>query len=92
MHKKIRINPGQCVGVFLLVVVSRHLCYFLIFLVQGRQECGRIRGKIEWVTRRTIMKKKTVIKDLVVLLIAMAALICAAVNLNASLNMLGSKE
>ena len=38
------------------------------------------------------MKKKTVIKDLVVLLIAMAALICAAVNLNASLNMLGSKE
>ena len=38
------------------------------------------------------MKKKTVIKDLLVLWIALAALGCAAVNLHISLNMLGQKE
>ncbi len=38
------------------------------------------------------MKKKAVIKDLIILSIAMIALICAAVNLNVSLNMLGSRD
>ena len=38
------------------------------------------------------MKKKTFIKDLIVLFIAVAALICAALNLHVSLNMLGTKE
>jgi hypothetical protein len=35
--------------------------------------------------------KKNVIKDLVVLWIALAALVCAALNLHISLNMLGKK-
>ena len=38
------------------------------------------------------MKKKAFIKDLIVLWIALAALVCAALNLHVSLNMLGSKE
>ncbi len=38
------------------------------------------------------MKKKNVIKDLVVLWIALAALGCAAVNLHISLNKLAQKE
>ena len=38
------------------------------------------------------MKKKNVIKDLVVLWIALGALGCAEVNLHISLNMLGQKE
>ena len=36
--------------------------------------------------------KKNVIKDLIVLLIAFAALVCAALNLHVSLNMLGQTE
>ena len=36
--------------------------------------------------------KKNVIKDLVVLWIALAALVCAALNLHISLNMLGKKN
>ena len=36
--------------------------------------------------------KKNVIKDLVVLWIALAALVCAALNLHISLNMLGKKD
>ena len=38
------------------------------------------------------MKKKTFIKDLIVLFVALAALVCAALNLHVSLNKLGSKE
>ena len=38
------------------------------------------------------MKKKIVIKDIIVLLLAVSALICAALNLNTSLNMLGQKD
>ena len=38
------------------------------------------------------MKKKKVIKDLIVLWLALAALGCAAVNLHISLNMLGNKK
>ena len=38
------------------------------------------------------MKKKNVIKDLVVLWIALTALVCAALNLHISLNMLGEEE
>ena len=38
------------------------------------------------------MKKKGVIKDLIILWIALAALVCAAVNLHISLNMLSEKE
>jgi len=38
------------------------------------------------------MKKKTVIRDLIVLLVAVTALIIAALNLHISLNMLGEKE
>ena len=38
------------------------------------------------------MKKKTVIKDLIVLWVALTALVCAALNLHISLNMLGLKE
>ena len=38
------------------------------------------------------MKKKIIVKDLIVLWIALAALGCAAVNLHISLNMLGQKE
>ncbi len=34
------------------------------------------------------MKKKTVFKDLIVLWIALTALVCAAVNLHISLNLL----
>lgn len=42
--------------------------------------------------RGTIMKKKSVIKDLIILWIAMTALVCAALNLHISLNMLGEGE
>ena len=38
------------------------------------------------------MKKKNFIKDLIVLWIALTALVCAALNLHISLNMLGKKE
>ncbi len=38
------------------------------------------------------MEKKTVIKDLIVLLVALTALVCAALNLHISLNMLGKRE
>lgn len=38
------------------------------------------------------MKNKTVIKDLIVLWVALTALVCAALNLHISLNMLGPKE
>ena len=38
------------------------------------------------------MKRKNVAKDLIVLFIALAALVCAAVNLHVSLNMLGEKD
>ena len=38
------------------------------------------------------MKKKTFIKDLIVLFIALAALVCAALNLHVSLKMLETKE
>ena len=38
------------------------------------------------------MKKKGVIKDLIVVWIALAALVCAALNLHISLNMLGEKQ
>ncbi len=38
------------------------------------------------------MKKKIVVKDLLVLWLALAALGCAAVNLHISLNMLANKE
>ena len=38
------------------------------------------------------MKKKNVIKDLIVLWIALTALVCAALNLHVSLNMLGQEE
>ena len=38
------------------------------------------------------MKKKTVIRDIIVMVVALAALVCAALNLNISLNMLGQKE
>jgi len=37
------------------------------------------------------MKKKNVIRDLIVLWIALTALVCAALNLHISLNMLGEK-
>jgi len=38
------------------------------------------------------MGKRSVIKDLIVLWIALTALVCAALNLHISLNMLGNKE
>ena len=38
------------------------------------------------------MKKKSVIKDLIILWIALTALVCAALNLHISLNMLSEKE
>ena len=38
------------------------------------------------------MKKKAVIKDLILLWIALAALVCASVNLHVSLNMLGKNS
>ena len=38
------------------------------------------------------MKRKIFIKDLIVLLIALAALVCAALNLHVSLNMLGQND
>ena len=38
------------------------------------------------------MKKKNFIKDLIVLWIALTALVCAALNLHISLNMLGQKD
>ena len=38
------------------------------------------------------MKKKGVLKDIIILLIAMTALVLAAINLHASLNMLGNKD
>ena len=37
------------------------------------------------------MKKKAVIKDLIILWFALTALVCAALNLHVSLNMLGKK-
>lgn len=37
------------------------------------------------------MRKRTVTKDLIILFIALAALVCAALNLHISLNMLGEK-
>ena len=37
------------------------------------------------------MKKKAAIKDLIVLWVALTALVCAALNLHISLNMLGEK-
>lgn len=37
------------------------------------------------------MKKKAVIKDLIVLLLAVTALVFAALNLHVSLNMLGEE-
>ena len=39
----------------------------------------------------TEMKKKNVIKDIVILWIALTALVCAALNLHISLNMLGNR-
>jgi hypothetical protein len=48
--------------------------------------------KSEKLKMKSLMKKKNVIKDLVVLWIALGALGCAAVNLHISLNMLGQKE
>ena len=36
--------------------------------------------------------KKTLIKDLIVLWLALSALVCAALNLHISLNMLGKSE
>ena len=39
-----------------------------------------------------LMKNKKVIKDLLVLWLALTALSCAAVNLHISLNKLGQKE
>ena len=38
------------------------------------------------------MERKNVIKDLFVLWLALSALVCAAVRLHISLNMLGNKE
>lgn len=38
------------------------------------------------------MKRKNIIKDLIVLWIALAALVCAALNLHISLNMLEEKD
>ena len=38
------------------------------------------------------MKKKSFIKDFIVLWIALAALVCASLNFHKSLNMLGQKE
>ncbi len=38
------------------------------------------------------MERKNVVKDLIVLWLALTALVCAAVNLHVSLNLLGSKE
>ena len=38
------------------------------------------------------MERKNVVKDLLVLWLALTALVCAAVNLHVSLNLLGSKE
>ena len=38
------------------------------------------------------MKKKVVIKDLIILWIALAALVCAALNLHISLNILAEKQ
>ena len=38
------------------------------------------------------MKRRNIIKDLIVLWIALAALVCAAINLHISLNMLEEKE
>ena len=38
------------------------------------------------------MKRKNVVRDIIVLWIALTALVCAALNLHISLNMLGSKD
>ena len=38
------------------------------------------------------MKKKSVVKDIIVLWVALTALVCAALNLHISLNLLGKKE
>lgn len=37
-------------------------------------------------------RKKTLVKDLFVLWLALSALVCAALNLHVSLNMLGNSE
>ena len=42
--------------------------------------------------KETVNEKREVVKDLVVLWLALAALGCAAVNLHLSLNMLGRKK
>ena len=38
------------------------------------------------------MKRKICVKDIIVLLITVTALVCAALNLHISLNMLGKKD
>jgi len=38
------------------------------------------------------MKRKNVVRDIIILWIALTALVCAALNLHISLNMLGSKD
>ena len=38
------------------------------------------------------MKRKNVVRDIIILLIAVTALVCAALNLHVSLNMLGNKD
>jgi hypothetical protein len=38
------------------------------------------------------MEKRSTIKDIIVLWIALTALVCAAINLHISLNMLANKE
>ena len=38
------------------------------------------------------MKRKNVVRDIITLWIALTALVCAALNLHISLNMLGSKD
>ena len=43
------------------------------------------------VQKGTLMKKRNVIKDLIILWIALTALVCAAINLHISLNMMGQK-
>ena len=38
------------------------------------------------------MKRKNVVRDIIILWIALTALVCAALNLHISLNMLGNKD
>ena len=42
--------------------------------------------------KKPLIKNKKVLKDLFVLLLALTALSCAAINLHISLNKLGQKE